>query len=60
MADEKDTVSASSFLIVLLDSIERWALKYQTDSLNGQITIFWKSYQELLGKNVSFPSQAIK
>ena len=44
MSDEKDTKSACSFLIVLLDSIERWGKKYQLDSRTGENTIFYKSY----------------
>ena len=44
VSDEKDTRSASSFLIVLLDSIERWAHRYQTDPRTGEVSVFWRSY----------------
>jgi hypothetical protein len=55
LSDESDKKSASSFLIVLLDCLERWAKKYAKDHRTGETTIFYKSHQELLSKKISFP-----
>ncbi len=60
MKDESDKKSAAAFLIVLLDCIEKWAEKYKRDPQNGDQTIFWRSYQELVKEKVSFPSAAKK
>jgi len=44
MQDEKDRKSAASFLIVLLECLEKWAERYKKDSKTGDPTQFWKSF----------------
>ena len=55
-ADEKDEKSASSFLIVLLNSIESWAQKHQIDKKTGKTSIFKQIHSELIRKGYCFPS----
>ena len=57
LPDEKDEKSASDFLVVLLHSIEQWALMYHRDPRTGEETVFRKVYSELLVKRISFPSE---
>ena len=54
--DEKDEKSASDFLVVLLNSIEEWAIKHHIDKTSGQQSIFNQIYQELIRKGYCFPS----
>ena len=60
LPDERDEKSASDFLVVLLNSIEQWAITYKKDSRTGEETLFRKAYSELLVKGVSFPSELKK
>ena len=44
-AEEKDTSSSANFLIILLDSIEKWALTFQFSEENqGGENKFYKCY----------------
>ena len=58
--DEKDTNSASAFLIVLLDCIERWANLYKKDPKTKRASKFSMCYQELVNDGICFPSEAKK
>jgi hypothetical protein len=58
--DEPDTTSASHFLIVLLDCIEKWAYKHKYNQSTGQESEFVRSYRELSQAKVVFPSKAKK
>ena len=59
-ADEKDQQSSANFLIILLDCIEKWALTFQFEDLDGSASKeenkFYKSYKALIDKGVKFPS----
>ena len=60
MSEEPDKKSAAHFLIVLLDCIEKWSLKFPVNTQTGDKSLFYKTYQELVKENVSFPSKAKK
>ena len=60
LPDEKDEKSASDFLVVLLNSIEQWAITFKKDKRTGEETAFRKIYSELLAKGISFPSELKK
>lgn len=52
---ETDKKNAAAFLIILLDSVERWAQLYPKEA-NGNYSIFLRSFQTLREKGVTFPS----
>jgi hypothetical protein len=55
---EKDRRSASAFLILLLDCIERWATRVEPYSSDYKgPSEFTKTFQSLVQRRVLFPSQ---
>ena len=55
--DEKDKTNACVFLIVLLDSIEKWANICPLADNNRSPSDFAKGYQKLKSYKILFPSQ---
>ena len=55
--EESDITSAANFLVLLLDSIEKWATTFPYYDDTRQMTQFKKGYMGLIHRNVKFPSQ---
>jgi hypothetical protein len=54
---EKDRRSASAFLVLLLDCLERWATKEPLSEDGKSESTFVKTYKILQQKKILFPSQ---